>query len=72
MYLLVTAAGKYWRINYRFNVKRKTLALGVHPTVSLAEARKRREKARELLSVGADPIMTTWGSVFGRRQHSDH
>ena len=55
MYLLVTAAGKYWRINYRFNEKRKTLALGVYPTVSLAEARKRREKARELLSKGIDP-----------------
>jgi hypothetical protein len=55
MYLLVTAAGKYWRINYRFNERRKTLALGVYPTVSLAEARKRREKARELLSKGIDP-----------------
>ena len=55
MYLLVTAAGKYWRMNYRFNEKRKTLALGVYPTVPLAEARKRREKAREQLSKGIDP-----------------
>jgi integrase len=55
MYLLVTAAGKYWRMNYRFNEKRKTLALGVYPTVSLAEARKRREKAREQLSKSIDP-----------------
>ena len=29
MYLLVTAAGKYWRLKDRFNEKRKTLALGV-------------------------------------------
>ena len=35
MYLLVTASGKYWRMNYRFDEKRKTLALGVYPTVSL-------------------------------------
>ena len=28
MYLLVSAAGKYWRMNYRFEGKRKTLALG--------------------------------------------
>ena len=55
MYLLVTASGKYWRMNYRFNEKRKTLALGVYPTVTLAEARKRREKAREQLSKGIDP-----------------
>lgn len=55
MYLLVNAAGKYWRMNYRFDEKRKTLALGVYPTVTLAEARKRREKAREQLSKGIDP-----------------
>jgi hypothetical protein len=28
MYLLVKAAGKYWRFDYRFADKRKTLALG--------------------------------------------
>lgn len=55
MYLLVTAVGKYWRMNYRFEQKRKTLALGVYPTVTLADARKRRDKARELLSKGIDP-----------------
>ncbi len=55
LYLLVTAAGKYWRFNYRYEGKRKTLALGVYPTVSLAEARKRHEKARELLSRDIDP-----------------
>ena len=58
MYLLVTAAGKYWRMNYRFNQKRKTLALGVYPSVSLAEARKRREKSRELLAVELHPIVS--------------
>jgi integrase len=55
MYLLVTAAGKYWRMNYRFDEKRKTLALGVYPIVTLADARKRREKAREQLAKGIDP-----------------
>lgn len=55
MYLLVTPAGKYWRMNYRYAGKRKTLALGVYPTVSLAEARKRREKAREQLAKDIDP-----------------
>ena len=55
MYLLVNASGKYWRMNYRFADKRKTLALGVYPAVSLAKARARRDKARELLADGIDP-----------------
>ena len=55
MYLLVSASGKYWRMDYRFTGKRKTLALGVYPEVSLAKARLRREKARELLADGIDP-----------------
>lgn len=55
MFLLVKAAGKYWRMNYRYAEKQKTLALGVYPEVSLAKARKRREAARELLADGIDP-----------------
>ncbi len=55
MYLLVKPGGKYWRLDYRFAGKRKTLALGIYPEVSLANARKRREAARELLADGKDP-----------------
>jgi len=55
MYLLVKAGGRYWRMDYTFQEKRKTLALGVYPEVSLAKARKRREAARELLADGVDP-----------------
>ena len=55
MYLLVKASGKYWRLDYRFAGKRKTLALGIYPEVSLAKARLRREKARELLADDIDP-----------------
>lgn len=55
LYLLVTAAGKYWRLNYRYLGKQKTLALGVYPAVPLAAARKGRDHARELLAVGKDP-----------------
>ncbi len=55
MYLLVNAGGKYWRFDYRFDGKRKTLALGVYPAVSLEKARKRRDAARELLADGIDP-----------------
>lgn len=55
MYLLVKAAGKYWRQDYTYTGKRKTLALGVYPATTLAQARKRRDKARELLAEGIDP-----------------
>lgn len=55
MYLHVKAAGKYWRMDYRFADKYKTLALGVYPDVSLLKARQRRDKAREQLADGIDP-----------------
>lgn len=56
MYLEVTAAGgKYWRLKYRHAGKEKRLALGVYPDVSLAQARKARDQAREALANGDDP-----------------
>jgi len=55
MYLLVKESGKYWRMNYRFGGKQKTLALGVYPSVSLKAAREKREKAKEQLASGNDP-----------------
>ena len=33
MYLLVTTTAKYWRLDYCNLGKRKTLALGVYPTI---------------------------------------
>jgi Arm DNA-binding domain len=56
MYLLINSTGsKYWRLNYRFDGKQKTLALGVYPDVSLSEARNGLEQARKLLANGVDP-----------------
>ena len=46
MYLLVKPTGRYWRMDYRFSNKRKTMALGVYPTISLKRARERRADAR--------------------------
>jgi integrase len=57
MYLLVKLGGRYWRLDYRHAGKRKTLALGIYPEVSLAKARKRREQAREQLAEGVDPMV---------------
>lgn len=55
LYLLVNAAGKYWRMDYRFGGKRKTMALGVYPDVSLARAREKHADARRQLADGIDP-----------------
>ena len=55
LYLLVKAQGKYWRYNYRFGGKQKTLAIGVYPDKSLAGARLLHQSAREKLNNGIDP-----------------
>ena len=56
MYLLVTPDGaRYWRLDYRHVGKRRTLALGIYPTVTLGNARGRREEARASLANGVDP-----------------
>ncbi|MHB8744615.1 MAG: tyrosine-type recombinase/integrase [Sulfuricaulis sp.] len=55
LYLLITTTGKYWRFDYRHAGKRRTLAIGVYPDVSLARARERRDEARTLLANGIDP-----------------
>ncbi|GAV19927.1 putative prophage CPS-53 integrase [Mariprofundus micogutta] len=55
LYLQVTPVGKYWRINYRFAGKQKTLALGIYPSISLKQARVARDDAKRQLSQGIDP-----------------
>ena len=56
LFLLVQPNGaKYWRLAYRFAGKQKTLALGIYPRVSLADARDKREEARKLLAAEVDP-----------------
>ena len=56
LYLLVNGSGKYWRYDYRYQGKRKTLSIGVFPTISLNDARALHKKAkRELEFNGLDP-----------------
>lgn len=72
MHLLVKAAGKYWRLNYRFLGKQKTLALGVYPEVSLAQARQRRDQARKLLAQGIDPSEAKRAEKVSRKLAADN
>ncbi|MEP1471957.1 MAG: integrase arm-type DNA-binding domain-containing protein [Halieaceae bacterium] len=46
---------KYWRFKYRIAGKEKTLALGVYPDVSLAQAREKHVIARKHLADNIDP-----------------
>ncbi|WP_322062379.1 tyrosine-type recombinase/integrase [Paraburkholderia sp. J63] len=56
LYLLLTPSGsRLWRMKYRFAGKEKLLALGAYPTVSLKDARHRRDEARKKLAAGYDP-----------------
>jgi len=55
LYLLVRTSGKYFRFDYRFLGKRKTMALGVYPDVPLADARQARDDAYKLLKKDIDP-----------------
>lgn len=72
MYLHVTLAGKYWRMAYRFNGKQKTLALGVYPATSLAQARRQRDMARENLAAGIDPATAKREAKLARANSAEN
>ncbi|MBU6395452.1 MAG: integrase arm-type DNA-binding domain-containing protein [Sphingomonadales bacterium] len=56
LYLQVQPNGsKLWRMKYRLLGKEKKLSIGPYPEISLSEARRRRDKAREQLHSGLDP-----------------
>lgn len=55
LYLIVTPkGGKWWRFNYRYVGKAKTLSFGVYPDVSLKDARDKRTAARKQVADGID------------------
>lgn len=56
MYLLVHPnGGKYFRMDYKFHEKRKTISFGVYPRTKLKAARQKVMEARDLLESGIDP-----------------
>ncbi|WP_158752842.1 integrase arm-type DNA-binding domain-containing protein [Dyella sp. S184] len=56
MYLLLNPNGsRWWRFDYRFDGKRKTLSMGTYPDTGLKDAREKRDAARKLLAAGVDP-----------------
>ncbi|MEE4211130.1 MAG: integrase arm-type DNA-binding domain-containing protein [Parvularcula sp.] len=56
LFLLVQpSGGRLWRLKYRIDGREKKLGLGTYPEIGLAEARSRRDAAREQLAQGKDP-----------------
>jgi Arm DNA-binding domain len=68
LYLEVQPTGaKHWRWKYRFAGKEKRLAVGTYPDVPLAQARRGRDEARELLNSGQDPVQVKKDAKLSQR-----
>lgn len=56
LYLLISTSGsKLWRWKYRLDGKENVLALGEYPDVGVADARRGRDAARQLVKQGVHP-----------------
>jgi hypothetical protein len=56
LYLLVNPSGAlWWRFKYQFEGREKLLSLGVHPHVSLQQARALRDEAKKAVANRVDP-----------------
>ena len=56
LYLLVNPDGsKWWRLDYSFRQKRKTISIGVYPKVTLSLARTKALEAKQNISDSIDP-----------------
>lgn len=47
---------KYWIYRYTFGNRRQDMSLGVFPSISLADARKRAQEARTQVAQGVNPV----------------
>lgn len=73
LYLYVSTTGhKSWRMKFRVGEKEKKLSFGAYPTVSLAEARERRDAARKMIRDGLDPAIEAKKSKAVRALGSDN
>lgn len=57
LYLVIKKNGtKFFRFDYKLFNKRKSMSFGIYPEITLKEARVKREKTRDLIKNGIDPI----------------
>ncbi len=72
MYLLVMPNGsKYFRLDYRLDGKRLTLALGVYPETSLEAARASRDIAKQQIKDGIKPKAITGRKTVSNATSTD-
>ncbi|CAH1655071.1 MULTISPECIES: integrase arm-type DNA-binding domain-containing protein [unclassified Chelatococcus] len=72
LHLFVAASGaKLWRMSYRYMGKQKLLSFGAYPAVSLADARRARDAAKQVLAAGEDPGLKVKLTKIAKRAGGD-
>ena len=57
LYLVIKKNGtKFFRFDFTFGEKRKSMSFGIYPSISLKEARNKRDEAKELILKNVNPI----------------
>ena len=54
---IYTSGSKLWRLRFRFRGKANMMSLGAFPTVSLKEAREKRDQIKKQIAAGIDPSL---------------
>lgn len=49
--------GKWWRMRYWYGGKEKSVSLGIYPTITLAQAREKKQEVRRALADDKDPTV---------------
>lgn len=71
--LLIEPNGsKGWRFRYRFNGKPKMLSLGTYPTITLTDARQKRDEAKRLVTSGINPSDVRKEEKMARQGHNEN
>lgn len=52
------SGAKYWRYRYRFHDKPNMITLGEYPSLTIRDARRLRDEAKDKLAQGIDPAQT--------------
>ncbi len=69
LYIVLKTA--LWRFEYRFNGRRRLMAMGKYPIVPLERARALRKQALDLLDSDQDPILVNKNSRKNKAWHPD-
>lgn len=71
LHLVVRRTSKLWRLKYHFFGREKLLSLGIYPAMTLAQARKAAQAARDLLP-DTDPSRARWEKATAQQIAQDN